>query len=212
MIATAKKGTTTTRPAEPLDERARARAELDAVESAQAGLPKLQADVEEAQAALREANERLGPQLVAAQVAYQNATASLAHRRSRAEYTLRSTAPALVAERGPVVEWLEEWIRHVRPHTGGIELNRDREYVADFKAGRLDKSHREGAAAAEKRIQLAEASVETMSALRDALELVRDLQLQAAPDLPAAVRDILEELPERCACGKRFDFHSVLPD
>lgn len=192
-------------------DRAVARSRWDAAEARKADLPTLQEAVQAAAKAYDEGLARLAGEVATARSELDQAVQSIDREQAAAETVLRPSADPLIREHGPLLSWLWDARLHVRRHIG-INADQNRERLRDC----VEPDFRPGAAAAKadlkERVRLADWGEEALPAFDDAIEAVRNLQLEVDPDPNAAVAEILGTLPTTCACGQKFDFEAGAPN
>lgn len=187
-------------------ERVAADAKLGTADALEASLPALAGDVSKAEDALEAANERFGLPVVSTRRTYREAIATIEQLRGRALNLLRSTPPAAIAENGPIIDVLQRAIEHLRTHLS-TENERIRERLADFERAGKPKVDRQRAETATALLQRSDWAATCSDAVTEALEVVREAQLEPEPDVSALTATLLEDvLVGRCTCGYDFRF------
>ena len=187
-------------------ERVAAREKLDTSSALEAELPAKETAVRKAEDALEAATERLGLQLVAARRSYRETLATIERHRGRALNLLRATPPAALAENGPVVAVLQRATEHLRTHLS-TEDALLRERLVDHAAAGKPRADRQTAETATALLKRSDWAATCSTAVTEALEAVRELQLEPEPDVSALTATLLEDvLVDRCTCGHQFHF------
>ena len=187
-------------------ERVAQREKLDAADALEAELPAKETAVRKAEDALEAATERLGLQLVAARRSYRETIATIETYRGRALNLLRQTPPAAIAENGPIIGALTHALEHLRSHLS-TEDEQLRERLRDHAAAGKPQADRQTAETATALLKRSDWAATCSTAVTEALEAVRELQLVPEPDVSALTATLLEDvLVDRCTCGHQFHF------
>ena len=191
---------------ERIAERVAARAKLDASDALEGSLPALESDVIKSEDALEAATERLGLVVVSTRRTYREAIANIEQLRGRALNLLRRTPPDSIAENGPVIGVLTRATEHLRSHLS-TEDALLRERVRDHAAAGKPRADRQTAETATALLQRSDWAATCSTAVVEALEAVREAQLEVEPDVPALLATLLDDVVVgRCTCGHQFNF------
>ena len=191
-----------------LEERRAHRARLDAALAERARLPERQQDVAAAERELEKAAAPLLAKLQGATRAFQHAAESSGLQHGRATAWLRNTADPLVHDNGPVVQAIQNDRLHLLTHTLGTSDEMVRR-VAKFKPPSTAIEDTGPVERAKLEVLLADASLERIDALDQALDDLRELALEVEVD-PAAVREIVAACPTACECGQALSIGTAL--
>ena len=163
--------------------------------------PALVAQLREAEESYRKVVGAEARKVASARRALDQHVQSIAHDKTRAENVLRETCDPLVAESSDVLWGLMDAREHARTHCT-IQHNMLREAIADAKRVG-DEPAKDSVKDCVNALRNHEQGEEMVAQFSDAIESIRNLQLELATDLPKAISEITEGLPKRCACCDR---------
>jgi hypothetical protein len=182
--------------------RVRAFEQWQAAESGKAEIPKLRAALEAAEEKYRQAVTEHARAVAEARHAYNKLTGEIERTQSRAEIVLRQTADPAIVDSSNVFWTILQARQHVMSHST-VELEQMRERLRDAK-----KRGDEDAELA-RMVEQADAAEAMIPKFDAALDRLRDVQLEVAPDLAKLVSELTGELPTRCVCGERLNLHDA---
>jgi hypothetical protein len=179
-----------------LEARRAARAAHDGAQADIKRIPSLMGAVARAEATYAAETARLARVLITARREYAAVASRSSHILQRAEADLRRSAPPFCHGNGPVVQAIVRAVAHLKSHN--VDEHTRRFAEAPKPARKPDVGRWE---VAKRLVSLADGAAERVAPLDFALAELADLQLEVEPDA-AAVREIVEYLPERCECGE----------
>ena len=194
------------------EDRQAARAALDeCAEREKTEIEPLQKERDNAERRLRNGLGKLEVDYAAKRDAFNAAVQLVQTRASAAELLLRRSADPLIRDNGPAMSLLLTLRAHVGLHMSIDVDNHDRVSVRDWtRIAVIPKQHQDVFESAKRRVQLYDAAEALRERVGEALEQVRDLQLEAAPPLPRALAEIFSTIPDRCPCGIPIDFADAI--
>ena len=111
-----------------------------------------------------------------------------------------------MAEKAPVVRGLQRALDHLRTHLS-TENEQLRERLRDYNRAGEPRADREVAETARKLLNRADWATTASTAVVEALEAVREAQLEPEPDVPVLLAELLEDvIVPACSCGHAFGF------